>query len=123
MESVNPILGNPLLIAAILLFLAILPRALRQKKKTALDRTVERFEEEELKTAAEGESDENIPGHEPATHPEGETSANLTKKDLPNPQETQGNEGFPPFPTQAEEIEKSIKIVKEGIPISHNVLE
>ena len=62
MESANPILGNPLLLLAILLFLAILPRALRrisQKEKTALDRTVERFEKEELLTAAVGELNEN----------------------------------------------------------------
>jgi hypothetical protein len=48
MEFSNPILGNPLLLIAIVLFLALIPRALRQKKKTALDKTVERFEKEEL---------------------------------------------------------------------------
>ena len=123
MEAASPILGNPLLVVAIILFLAILPRALRQKQKTALDRAVDRFEEEELKTAAEGESNENIPEHEQTTHPEDETSANLTKKDLPTSLESQVDTGIPPFPTQAEEIEKPVKIVKEGIPISHNELE
>ena len=92
MESTNSILGNPLLLAAILLFLAILPRALRhilsRKEKTTLDRMVERFEKEELETAViEDESDESIP----------------------------------PFPIYKEAI--PVKIVKEGVPISHNDAE
>ncbi|MDH3257200.1 MAG: hypothetical protein OEM27_06250, partial [Nitrospinota bacterium] len=62
METTNLFLGNTLLLLAVLLFLAILPRALRhillQKEKTKLDKAVERFEEEELKAAAEGKSAE-----------------------------------------------------------------
>jgi len=121
MEAANPILGNPLLLMAILLFLAILPRALRQKEKTALDRAVERFEEEELKSTTEGKSDENDTESEQAAQPKDPSLAYLTE-DLPTSQETQEDADIPPFPIQ-EEDEKKIKIVKEGVPISHNKAE
>jgi hypothetical protein len=124
-QASNPILGNPLLLAAILLFLAILPRALRhilsQKEKTALDRMVEQFEEEELKTTAEEESNENNTQQEKPVPPKDSSLAYL-KEDLPTPQETQEDEGTPPFPIQ-EEDEKKVKIIKEGVPISHNKAE
>ena len=126
MESANPILGNPLLLLAILLFLAILPRALRrisQKEKTALDRTVERFEKEELLTAAVGELNENNAQQEKPDSPKDGSLLAYIAEDLPASQETQGDGSIPPFPTQAEEKEKPVKIVKEGVPISHNELD
>jgi len=118
METANPILGNPLLLAAILLFLAILPRALRQKEKTALDRAKERFEKEELETAADEESYENDTKHEKPVPPKDPSVAYLLE-DLPTPRETHEENEVIPFPAQ-EEREKQVKIVKEGVPISHN---
>ena len=116
METVNPFLENPLLIAAILLFLAILPRALRQKEKTALDKTVERFEKEELKVAAEEKSDENINlQKKPIALKDG--SLAYLKGDLPASQKMEEQRGIPPFPAQEED--KKVKIVKPGVPISH----
>jgi hypothetical protein len=105
-QASNPILGNPLLLAAILLFLAILPRALRhilsQKEKTALDRMVERFEDDELETSAKKESDEsNTPQEKPATPPKDSSLAYLME-DTPTSEVT------------------PVKVVKEGVPISHN---
>jgi hypothetical protein len=115
MDTTNPILGNPLLIAAILLLLAILPRALRQNKKTALDKAVERFEKEELKAASEENPDENENRQKkPIALKDG--SLAYLKKDLPTPQKTGEPGGFPPFPTQEDE---KVKIVKPGVPISH----
>ena len=125
MEAANPILGNPLLLMAILLFLAILPRALRQREKTALDRMVERFEEEELKAPAEGKPDENGPEHEQTGHPKDPSLAYLME-DLPTSQETQEDADIPPLPVQEEvqeEKDELVKIVKEGVPISHNEAE
>jgi len=118
METANPILGNPLLLAAILLFLAILPRALRQKEKTELDRAIERFEKEESETAADEESDENDTKHGKPVPPKDPSVAYLMK-DLPTPRETHEENEVIPFPAQ-EEREKQVKIVKEGVPISHN---
>ena len=117
METANLFLGNTLLLLATLLFLAILPRALRhillQKEKTALDRMVERFEKEELKAAAaEGESDESDPGHEKPASPKDPSLAYLLE-DLPTSPKAQGNEGIPPFSEQ-EEDDELLKIVKEG---------
>lgn len=118
METANPILGNPLLLAAILLFLAILPRALRQKEKTELDRAIERFEKEESETAADEESDENDTKHGKPVPPKDPSVAYLME-DLPTPRETHEENEVIPFPAQ-EEREKQVKIVKEGVPISHN---
>ena len=116
MEITNPLLENPLLIAAILLFLAILPRALRQRKKTALDRAVERFEKEELKATADGSADEDINRQKkPIALRDG--SLAYPKKDLSSSQKIGGDGGIPPFPS--EEEEEKVKIVKAGIPISH----
>ena len=116
METVNPFLENPLLIAAILLFLAILPRALRQKKKTALDKAVERFEKEELKAAAEGKSDEDINRQKkPIALKDG--SLAYLKGDLPASQKVEEQGGIPPFPAQEED--NNVKTVKPGGPISH----
>ena len=124
-QAANPILGNTLLLLAILLFLAVLPRALRhilsQKEKTALDRMVERFEDEELKTAVAGESDISDTSQDKPIPPKDSSLAYLMDE-LPDSEETQEHGGIPPFPTQ-EEDEKKVKIVKEGIPISHNELE
>jgi len=115
METTNPILGNPLLIAAILLFLAILPRALRQREKTALDKAVERFEKEEQKAASQENSGENEKKQKkPIALKDG--SLAYLKEDLPAPMKTGDPGGIPPFPTQEEE---KVKIVKPGIPISH----
>jgi len=113
MEFANPILGNPILLIAIVLFLAILPRALRQRKKTALDKTVERFEKEELLANAVGELNKGNSKNEDPDSPKDPSTDDLTT-DI-----TQGNEGIPPFPVQEEE-EAPVKIVKEGTPISHN---
>ena len=52
MEASNPILDNPLFIAAVVLFLIILPLFLRQKKKSALDMVLDQYEKEETKAAA-----------------------------------------------------------------------
>lgn len=115
METTNPILGNPLLIAAILLFLAILPRALRQKKKTTLDKALERFEKEELKAAAEGKPDEDKNRQrKPIALKDG--SLAYLKKNQPTSQKIEEHAGIPPFPTQEDE---KVKIVKPGVPISH----
>jgi hypothetical protein len=125
MDATNPILGNIFLLLAILLFLAILPRALRilaQKEKTALDRAVERFEKEELLKAAVGELNENNAELEKADSPK-DGSLAYSMEDLPSSGETQTEGGIPPFPTQEEEKEKPVKIIKEGVPISHNELE
>jgi hypothetical protein len=116
METINPILENPLLIAAILLFLAILPRALRQREKTALDKAVERFEKEELKTAAEGKSDEDIKRQKKPIALEDGSLAYL-KGNLSASQKMEEQGGIPPFPAQEED--KKVKIVKPGVPISH----
>jgi len=123
MESSDLFLANTLLLLAILLFLVILPRALRQillqKEKSPLNRMVERFEEDELKTTAEGESDKNDTMHEKSVPPKDRSLAYLME-DLPTSLETpEENRGIP-FPAQEEEREKPVKIVKEGVPISHN---
>ena len=57
METTDPILGNPLFVAALLLFLIILPLALRQKKKTGLDKIIARMEAEESKEATKEETE------------------------------------------------------------------
>ena len=118
METVNPILENPLLLAAILLFLAILPRALRQKKKSALDKAVERFEKEEIKAAAKGASTEDASKPEkPIALKDG--SLVYRKKDQPDSQKTTDVfGGIPPFSSEDDDDEK-VKIVKPGVPISH----
>jgi len=116
METVSPILENPLLIAAILLFLAILPRALRQKEKTALDKTVERFEKEEQK--AEIKSDE-VKNKLKKPVPLKDGSLAYLKGDLPASQETEEHGGIPPFPEQEDKDKERVKIVKVGVPISH----
>jgi hypothetical protein len=97
MENANSILENPLLLVAILLFLALLPLALREKKKTKLEKAIERFEKEELRTAADGKTAKNST---PQRRPIPSTSQ--------NPQE---NGDIPPFPPLE---------VEEGAPISKN---
>jgi len=118
MDTANPILGNPLLLIAILLFLAILPRALRQKEKTELDKAVERFEKEESRTAlAEkpGEDKNNL--KKPIALRDG--SLAYPKGRLRASQQTEENGGIPPFPAREEDNEERVKIVKPGVPISH----
>ena len=121
METTNLFLGNTLLLLAVLLFLAILPRALRhillQKEKTKLDKAVERFEEEELKAAAEGKSAETDTLQDKSVPPKDSSLAYLMG-DLASSQQTPEDGGIPPFPETEEE--ENIKIVKAGIPISHN---
>jgi hypothetical protein len=113
METTNPILGNPLLIAAILLFLAILPRALRQRKKTALDKAIERFEKEE--SQAEESPDKNLDTQKkPIALKDG--SLVYLKNDLSSSQKIWKPGGIPPFPIREDE---KVKIVKPGVPISH----
>lgn len=119
METANLILGNTLLLAAILLFLAILPRALRQTKKTALDKAVEKFEKEELKAEMEGKSKENIARPKKLSSQKDSSLAYLAD-DIPSSSETSDYMGIPPFPAQEDENEENIKIVKEGFPISHS---
>jgi hypothetical protein len=97
MEPTNPLLENPLLLVAILLFLALLSLALREKKKTKLDRAIERFEKEELRTATEGKTDKSVIPH---------------KKPNPStPQKMLGNGSISPFPAQE---------VEEGAFLSKN---
>ena len=115
METASPLLENPLLIAAILLFLAILPRALKQRQKTDLDKAVEQFEKEELQAASENKSLENTNQQQkPIALKDGSLAY---PKDNPSSyQQAEDEGGIPPFPTQEEE---KVKIVKPGIPISH----
>lgn len=119
MENPNLFLENTLLLMAVLLFLAVLPRALRQKKKTELDRAVERFEKEELQAAAEKKSNENNTRRRKHMSPKDHSLAYLVE-DLPTSKQTEEYEGIPPFPSQEEERENEVKIVKEGVPISHS---
>ena len=117
METANPILGNPLLLAAILLFLAILPRALREKKKTPLDKAVERFEKEELKTAAKKSSAEDSDKSEKPIALRDGSLVYRKKDDADTQQTTDEFGGIPPF--RSEEEDERVKIVKPGVPISH----
>jgi hypothetical protein len=110
METVSPFLSNHLLIAAIILFLALLPRALRQKSKTTLEKTVERFEKEELKSAPLDKDDENEGNLEAGD----EISAQPKKDPIPEPSFAQK------INAPASVSEKKVKIVKEGVPISHS---
>ena len=114
MEFANPILGNPILLIAIVLFLAVLPRALRQRKKTTLDKTVERFEKEELLAATVEELNKDNPQQENLDSPKERSLGYPTTKIT----QGEGDGGIPPFPEQTEEV--PVKIIKEGIPISHN---
>jgi hypothetical protein len=118
MDTANPILGNPLLLIAILLFLAILPRALRQKEKTELDKAVERFEKEELKTAlAEKSGEDKNNQKKPIALRDG--SLAYPRGGLRASQQTGESGGIPPFPAREEDNEERVKIVKPGVPISH----
>lgn len=119
MDTANPILGNPLLLIAILLFLAILPRALRQKEKTELDKAVERFEKEESKTALSAKPDEDKNKQKkPIALKDG--SLAYPKGNQSSSQQTEGYGGrIPPFPAREEDHEERVKIVKPGVPISH----
>jgi hypothetical protein len=117
MEFANPILGNPILLIAIVLFLAVLPRALRQRKKTTLDKTVERFEKEELLAATVEELNKDNPQQENLDSPKDRSLGYPTTKIT----QGEGDGGIPPFPEQTEEV--PVKIIKEGIPISHNEAE
>ena len=118
MGTANLILGNTLLLAAILLFLAVLPRALRQQKKSALDRAVQKFEKEELKAAAGDKFDENDTMHEKPVPPKDRSLAYLLENQTTSP-ETLEDGGIPPFVSQGDKHEEKVKIVKEGVPISH----
>ena len=118
MEFANPILGNPILLIAIILFLAILPRALRQREKTTLDKTVERFEKEELLAATVEELNKDNPQQENLDSPK-DRSLGYPPTEIT---QGEGEGGIPPFPEQTEE-EVPVKIIKEGIPISHNEAE
>ena len=109
METTDPTLGNPLFVApsllfliALLLFLIILPLALRQIKKTALDKIIPRMEAEELKEAAREKA-----GKENTAKDTGQPFP-AVKEPPATPQE------IPPV------LKKKKKVVKEGVPISHN---
>lgn len=119
MDAANPILGNPLLLIAILLFLAILPRALRQRKrKTELDKAVERFEKEESRTAlAEKPGEDKNKLKKPIALRDG--SLAYPKGSLRASQQTEESGGIPPFPAREENNDERVKIVKPGVPISH----
>ncbi len=124
-DTTHLLFGNTLLLLSVLLFLAVLPRALRyillQKESTALDRAVGRFEEEEFKAAHDGESEKKETLYEKPTSPKDRSVAYLME-DLPTPPKTLGDGGIPPFPAEEEneEKEKPVKIVKEGVSISHS---
>ncbi len=107
MEATDPILGNPLFVAALLLFLIILPLALRQKKKTSLDKIIARMEAEELKEAAKEEAAQEKAGKEKTAEDTDEPSP-AVKEPPATPQET------------SPVLKKEKKLVKEGVPISHN---
>ncbi len=111
METTDPILGDPLFVAALLLFLIVLPLALRQKKKTGLDKIIARMEAEELKEAAKEEAEKKEAGEpKDAGKIEPEKSPVLT--DQPSP---------PPSPKEISPApKKKKKVIKEGISISHN---
>ncbi len=109
METTDPTLGNLLFVApsllfliALLLFLIILPLALRQIKKTALDKIIPRMEAEELKEAAH-----EMAGKEMTAKDTGQPFP-AVKEPPATPQE------IPPV------LKKKKKVVKEGVPISHN---
>ena len=111
METTGPILGNPLFIAALLLFLVILPLALRQKKKTRLDEIIARIEAEELKEATQEEADkEKAEKHKDA--PKNEPGKSPVLADQPSPPPSPKE--IPPAPR------KKKKAIKESVPISHN---
>ena len=118
MDTANPILGNPLLLIAILLFLAILPRALRQKEKTELDKAVERFEKEELKTALSAKHNEDKNKQKKPIALKDGTLA-YPKRSPYSSQQQEAHGGIPPFPAREEDGTEKVKIVKPGIPISH----
>jgi len=109
METTDPILGNPLFAAPsllflifLLLFLIILPLALRQIKKTALVKIIPRMEAEELKEAAQEEA------RKEKTAKDTDQPFPAIKEPPATPQKT------PPV------LKKKMKMVKEGVPISHN---
>jgi hypothetical protein len=97
MENVNSILENPLLLVAILLLLVFLPLAFRKKKKTKLDRAIERFEKEKSRAVAEGKTDKS-------DIPRKKTNHSTFPKKLKNG-------AIQPFPEQE---------VVEGTPIPKN---
>ena len=111
METTGPILGNPLFIAALLLFLIVLPLALRQKGKTQLDKIIARMEAEELKEAAQEEAEKEKAGEHKDT-PKNEPEQSPVLADKPSP---------PPSPKEIPPTPKKIKkVIKESVPISHN---
>jgi len=111
METTDLILGSPLFVAALLLFLIILPLALRQKKKTRLDQIIARMEAEELKEAAKEEAEKEEAGEQKdAGKNEPEKSPVLTG----HPSPPRSPIEIPPAP------KKKGKVVKGGISISHN---
>ncbi|TDJ51022.1 MAG: hypothetical protein E2O43_07325 [Nitrospina sp.] len=111
METTDPILGNPLFVAALLLFLIILPLALRQKKKTGLDKIIARMEAEESKEATKEETEKEEAGKQK------DVGKNVPEKspvltDQPSPPPTTIK--IPPAP------KKKKKVVKESLSIAHN---
>jgi hypothetical protein len=111
METTGPILGNPLFVAALLLFLIILPLALRQKKKTRLDKIIARMEAEELKETTQKEAEEEAAGeHKARPKNEPEQSRVLAEEPSPPPSPQE----IPPAP------KKKNKVIIESVPISHN---
>ena len=117
METANLFLENTILLLAVLLFLAVLPRALRQEKKTELDRAVERFEKEELKgSSKEKPHEDKNRQQKPIALKDG--SLAYPKENLPATQKVEDG-GIPPFPAQEGEEDERVRIVKAGVPISH----
>lgn len=113
MEIFDPILGNPLFVAALLLFLIILPLALRQSKKSELDKIIDRMEQEEFNEAAKEEA---------ATIKE--TAKQDPTPSSPGPRIEGPEDPVDEKPKEPAEsppvIKKKKKAVKEGVPISHN---
>ncbi len=111
METTGPILENPLFIAALVLFLIILPFALRQKRKTTLDKIIALMEAEELREATQEEAAKEKAGeHQDAPKNEPVKSPVLIDKPSPPPSPKE----IPPAP------KKKKKVIKESVPISHN---
>ena len=113
MEIFDPIMGNPLFVAALLLFLIILPLALRQSKKSELDKIIDRMEQEEFKEAAKEEAAtiKETAKQDPTPSPPGPL---IEGPEDPVDEEPKEPAESPPV------IKKKKKAVKEGVPISHN---
>ncbi len=149
MDTSNPLLTNPLFIAAVLLFLILLPLFLRQKKKSALDMVLDQYEKEETKAIAKESAEKDLE-HEKSSPPDASPTPEVKdegsippvrKEEAPEQgsipplakQEVPEQGGIPAFPASKGGLPPSledkggipfpdgkIKVAKEGVSISHN---